>query len=135
MFDPSLFSVFYIFQFLYVIRLSQQPTPVLHITKSVEQSLSWEDSKLVTRLPHVVEHKGLLLCSQQSATCPCTEPDQSSPCSHIPSTPSCMKMPHPIHSLWYHPNNIWWDVKITNLLIMLFSLVLCCMLTHFHFLF
>ena len=108
-----------------------------------------------------MEPKDSLPLLKETATCPYSQLDQSSPCPHLTSwksililsshlslglpsglfpsgfptktpyapllyPPHTCYIPRPSHSSWfYHPNNIWWAVQITKLLIMQFSPLPC----------
>jgi hypothetical protein len=49
----------------------------------MEQGPSRESNELVKKLPAFMEAEGLLPCSQEPATGPCPESDESSP--HLPT--------------------------------------------------
>jgi len=100
----------------------------------MEQSLFWEDNKSFSQTNNFLsftEPKGSLPCSQGPKSL-CPEPDAFSP--HLPpyfcnihsniilppiishlSHASCM--PCPSHPQFDHPNNIWWSVQVTVLIL------------------
>ena len=63
------------------------PSPASILTYSIEQSPSWEANRFSAsqkKSPLFIEPEGSLSHSQVHATCPCLEPDRSSPYLHIP---------------------------------------------------
>ena len=83
------------------------------VTKSMEQSPSWEDYRFLVsqEFPHILwgEEIGSLPYSQEHVTCPCSELDQSSPCPHLTSWTS-------ISILYFHlrpsiPNGFFYQVS------------------------
>jgi hypothetical protein len=85
--------------------------------------------------PHPTSWRPILILSSHlslglpSAPFPSGSPPKPVSTSSLP--PTCY-IPRPFHSfLFDHPNNIWWGVKISELLIMQFSLLSCYLVPSF----
>ena len=90
-------------------------------------SLSWART-IQTMTPHSTSWRSILILSIyvlvfQVGCFPRVSPPKPLCNSSLPHT---LYMPRPSHSSRFvHPNNIWWGVKITTLLIMSFSPLSC----------